>query len=102
MHKTIFLAIGVMIFCFVFSGVAFSEEMKTIDQVTISGTINAQNQLTDEDGKAFNLADNEQGLKVKAMVGRRVQIKGTLKEEGGNSIVEVSEYKVLTPTPRNE
>ena len=97
MKKVYFLVMGAMVLSMLFCGFAVSEEMQTEKQITISGTVNASNQLIDEKGQAFNLADTEQGMKVKALVGQRVQIKGTLLEEKGNSVVRISEYTILQP-----
>ncbi len=97
MKKAYFWVIGAMVLSMLFCGFAVSEEMQTEKQITISGTVNASNQLIDENGQAFNLADTEEGMKVKAMIGQRVQIKGTLLEEKGSSLVRISEYTILQP-----
>ena len=64
--------------------------------ITVSGTINDANQLIDDNGQAFKLSEStEQGLEVKALVGQKVQLKGTVMEEAGQNIMEVQEYKIL-------
>ncbi|GAB6094983.1 hypothetical protein JCM14469_12350 [Desulfatiferula olefinivorans] len=64
--------------------------------ITISGTINESNQLIDLQGKAFELSDNtDEGLEVKALVGQKVELKGTVLDEEGQQIMEVLEYRLL-------
>ncbi|HSO19063.1 MAG TPA: hypothetical protein VLT88_06380, partial [Desulfosarcina sp.] len=65
------------------------------DPVILSGTINENSQFVDNSGRSFELADTEQGMEVKSLVGRRVEIRGTVMEEMGERIVEVNDYKLL-------
>ena len=64
--------------------------------ITVSGTINDANQLIDDKGQAFELSENtEKGLEVKALVGQKVELKGTVMDEAGQSVLEVKEYKII-------
>lgn len=64
--------------------------------IIVSGTINDANQLIDAQGKAFELSEKtEQGLEVKALVGQKVQLKGTVLEAEGQNVMQVQEYKIL-------
>ena len=64
--------------------------------ITVSGTINEENQLIDAQGKAFELSDStEEGLEVKALIGQKVELKGTVLDESGQKTMEVREYKIL-------
>jgi hypothetical protein len=65
------------------------------DEVTLQGSINEFSQLVDVEGETFELADTEESMEVKSMVGSMVEIKGTVIEEEGRKIVEVHEYKIL-------
>jgi hypothetical protein len=71
------------------------EAMPQADQVTLSGTINAESQLVSDQGEAFELANTEEGQEVKSLTGKKVEITGTVMEEAGQKIVEVHEYKIL-------
>lgn len=65
-------------------------------KITVSGTINEANQLIDDQGKAFELSDNtDEGLEVKALIGQKVELKGTVLDENGQKTMEVREYKIL-------
>lgn len=71
------------------------EAMSHPDQVTLSGTINESSQLVDDHGKEFRLADTDEGRQLKALIGKKVEITGTLMEDAGENVVEVREYKIL-------
>jgi len=71
------------------------QAMPQAEQVTISGTISENSQLVDDQGKAFELADTDEGLEIKALIGKKVEITGTVMEEAGTRVVEVNEYRIL-------
>lgn len=65
--------------------------------ITVSGTINDANQLIDDKGQAFELSENtEKGLEVKALVGQKVELKGTVMDEEGQNVLEVQDYKIIS------
>ena len=74
---------------------AVEETMPADDQLTLSGTIDENSQLVNEQGEIFTLADNDKGMEVKAMNGMKVEIKGTVMEEEGQKTVEIIEYNIL-------
>jgi hypothetical protein len=69
--------------------------MAMAEEIQITGTVNAENQLVDESGQAFNLADTEEGMEVKALVGKKVQVIGTLEEAEGQKTVTVTDYEIM-------
>jgi hypothetical protein len=71
------------------------EAMPQTQKVILSGTINRDSQLIDDQGKAFDLADSEKGREVSSLIGQKVQIRGTVMEEAGQNRIEVHSYKVL-------
>jgi hypothetical protein len=64
------------------------------EQLTLSGTIDANSQFVDDQGQVFALADNEKSLEVKSLQGQKVEIKGTVMEEAGQKTVVVTEYTI--------
>lgn len=74
---------------------ASEETMPEGSEITLSGTINENSQFVSAEGEAFELADTDQGLEVKSLIGRQVEIKGTVMEGEDQSVVEVHEYKIL-------
>lgn len=90
MKRTIGILMSVLLLSVVVCGLAIASE-----EVTIMGTVNAENQLVDESGQAFSLADTEEGLEVKALIGKKVQVKGTLEEQEGNKVVTVTDYEIM-------
>ncbi|AOY57756.1 MULTISPECIES: hypothetical protein [Desulfococcus] len=65
------------------------------DQIVVSGMINDSSQLVDDSGYVYELADTGQGAEVKSMIGKKIQIKGTVLEEEGRASVEVHDYTIL-------
>ena len=43
--------------------------------ITLSGKIDESNQFVTDSGEAFRLADTERGMEVKALTGKKVEIK---------------------------
>jgi len=65
------------------------------DAVTIQGQVNEENQLVDQDGNVYQIADTEEGMKVMDMVGEKVEIKGTVQEDMGEKEITVESFSVL-------
>ena len=72
------------------TGVAMAAEA-----VTIQGQVNEENQLVDQDGNVYKIADNEEGMKVMDMVGEKVEVKGTVQEDMGDKEITVESFSVL-------
>ncbi|MGD8251444.1 MAG: hypothetical protein PVH30_13250 [Desulfobacterales bacterium] len=65
------------------------------DEVVIMGTVNEENLLVNESGEAFILAETDEGIEVKSMVGKKVQVTGTVEEADGQKTVTITEYEVM-------
>jgi hypothetical protein len=63
--------------------------------VSISGVINEDGQLVDDDGMAYDIAENEAGDELMEMIGQKVAVTGTVMEAEGTKIITVNEFKVL-------
>jgi DNA/RNA endonuclease YhcR with UshA esterase domain len=72
------------------TGVAMAAEA-----VTIQGQVNEENQLVDQDGNVYAIADTEEGMKVMDMVGEKVEVKGTVQEDMGDKEITVESFSVL-------
>ncbi len=88
--KKIFL--GILIICL---SVFISAIAVAGSQVSISGVINEDGQLVDDDGMAYDIADNEEGEEVMEMVGQKIAVKGTVMETEGTKIITVTEFNLL-------
>jgi hypothetical protein len=88
--KKIFFGILVICLSVFLSGIAVAGS-----QVSILGVINEDGQLVDDDGMAYDIADNEEGEQVMEMVGRKVTVKGTVMESEGTKIITVTEFNLL-------
>jgi hypothetical protein len=88
--KKIFLGILIIGLTVFLSGIAVAGS-----QISISGVINEDGQLVDDNDIAYDLAENEQGEQIMEMVGQKVAIKGTVMEAEGTKIITVTEFKLL-------
>jgi len=77
------------------SGTAVEKVAPGSDQIVVSGMINESSQLVSDNGYVYELADTDQGTEVKSMIGKKIQIKGTVLEEEGQVSVEVHDYSIL-------
>lgn len=86
------LFLGILIICLTvfLSGIAVAGS-----QVHVSGIINEDGQLVDDEGVAYDIADNEEGEEIMDMVGRKVTVKGTVMEAEGTKIITVTEFNML-------
>ncbi len=64
--------------------------------MTITGTVAAGSQIIDQDGQTYMLGANDQAKALSALVGTKVQLKGTVLEKESGKEISVSEYQVLT------
>ena len=63
-------------------------------QTSISGVINADGQLVDDEGMVYDIADNEEGDEVMEMVGRKITVRGTVMETEGTKIITISSFEI--------
>jgi hypothetical protein len=88
--KKIFLGILIIGLAVILSGIAVAGP-----EVSISGVINEDGQLVDDDGTAYDIAENEEGDQIMEMVGRKVTVEGTVMEADGTKIITVSTFKII-------
>ena len=81
------LIIGLTVFL---SGIAMAGS-----EVSISGVINEDGQLVDDDGMFYDIAENDEGNEVMEMVGHKVTVKGTVMEAEGTKIITISSFKII-------
>jgi len=88
--KKIFLGILIIGLSVFVSGIAVAGS-----EVSISGVINEDGQLVDDNGMAYDLAENDEGNEVMEMVGQKVAVKGTIMETEGTKIITISSFKII-------
>jgi hypothetical protein len=64
------------------------------DQITIMGQVNEDSQLVDDQGNVYDIADTDEGMKVKEMVGEKVEVRGTLMDQEGAKEITVESFSV--------
>lgn len=72
------------------SGIAFSEEVKTI-----TGKVNDSYQIVADDGRVYEIGITEKGDEVVDLFDKRVKVTGTLEESEGERIINITSYEVL-------
>jgi hypothetical protein len=88
--KKIFLGILIMALTVFLSGIAIAGS-----EVSLSGVINEDGQLVDDDGMAYDIAESEEGDQIMEMVGSKVTVKGTVMEAEGTKIITISSFKII-------
>jgi hypothetical protein len=96
MKRTICLVVCTLFMVAMMSGVAISAEKKTAEQeIMITGTVSDANQLVDQQGQIFSIADTKEGKDLATHIGVKVQVKGTVMESEGQKQITVSAYEVI-------
>ena len=63
--------------------------------VTIMGTINADGQIVTDNDQEYEIGENKKGQELFELVGKKVKVTGTIKEEEGTKVITVTSYKVI-------
>lgn len=79
-----------LILIFSLSGAALSADM-----TSISGKINADNELVADDGQVYNIADTEGGKSLLKNVDKIVEVKGTVSEKDGMKEITVNSFRIV-------
>jgi hypothetical protein len=88
--KCLLAGFCVLVIVFFLSGVAFSEELKTI-----TGKVNDSYQIVADDGRVYEIGITEKGDEVIDLVDKRVKATGALEESEGERIINITSYEVL-------
>ena len=88
--KKIFLGILILCLSVFLSGIAIAGS-----EISISGVINEDGQLVDDEGVAYDIAESEEGDQIMEMVGSKVTVKGTVMEAEGTKIITISSFKII-------
>jgi len=92
----VFLA-AIFVVTLSFQAMATEEKAKG-ESISLTGEVTSEGQLVTDDGQQFELA-GEIGDKVKRLPGKRIQVMGTVMEEGGKQHIEVQDYMVKENLP---
>lgn len=99
MKKTISMVCCALFMVVLMTGLVYSAEMEKAaaqeQTVTITGTINDANQLVDNTGQTFEIADTDEGNELLTHVGEKVQIKGTVMEDESKKELSISSYEII-------
>lgn len=88
--KQIFIGISIISLTVFLSGIAMAGS-----EVSISGIINEDGQLVDDDGVTYDISENDEGNEVMEMVGQKVTLNGTVVDADGTKLITISTFKIL-------
>ncbi len=66
---------------------------KQMKQVTVTGTINEKGALVGDNGKTYSVAQNDKGKNLILLVGKRLEVKGTVETKNGVETITVNSFK---------
>lgn len=88
--KQIFIGISIISLTVFLSEIAMAGS-----EVSISGIINEDGQLVDDDGVTYDISENDEGNEVMEMVGQKVTLNGTVVDADGTKLITISTFKIL-------
>lgn len=88
--KKIILGVLAIGFTALIAGMAAAEE-----EISITGTINDESQLVDENGTVYDISDKEKGNEVTELIGKKVSVKGTAVQAEGIKMITITSFKVI-------
>ena len=65
------------------------------EKVMIQAQVTEDSQLLDEQGNVFDIADTEKGSELAENVGQKVEIEGTVMEDGGVKVITVESFRII-------
>ena len=87
--KTLVMLITALVFVFTMSAAAVMAA-----EMTVKGTVKAEGLVAD-DGTTYVIAAKDKGSELMKMTDKKVEVKGTVSEEGGKKTIDVMEYKEM-------
>jgi len=86
--KTLYAFVAVLIA--MVSALAFATE-----DVSITGTVNENYQIIDDSGAIYEVEENEKGDELLKLIGKKVQVIGTLIDADGILVISVASYTII-------
>lgn len=71
-----------------------STDINALKPITISGKINEELQIITDDGKVYEIVEDEIGIEVGDHVGKIIQATGTLEEIDDYNFITINSYEV--------
>jgi len=84
------LCIFVVVMIAMVSAIAVAAE-----DVTITGTVNEGYQIVDDSGTVYDVAESEKGNDVVELIGKKVEVMGTVVDDDGTKVITIVSYKVI-------
>ena len=81
--------------CFTFLVALLAGPAISAERMTIMGTVNDDYQIVTADEKVYEVAETEKGDEVVELVGKKVEVTGTVEASEGTKIFTVMAYEVV-------
>jgi hypothetical protein len=65
------------------------------EDVTVTGTVNESYQIVDDGGVVYDVAESEKGNEVVALIGKKVEVIGTVVDNDGTREITIASFKVI-------
>ena len=65
------------------------------DMVVVQGQVTEDSQIMDDAGNVFDIADTDKGNELVENVGQKVEIQGTVMEDGGVKVITVESFRII-------
>lgn len=80
----------------VFLAALFVGSVWAAETMTIVGTVSDDGKIVADDGKTYQIGENDKTAEVSEQSGKKVEVKGTVEEgSGGSPTIMVESYKVI-------
>lgn len=87
--------IGISILA-VFLVTLFAGSVLAGEAMTIVGTVSDDGSIADDNGKIYEIGDNDKAAEVSEHAGKKVEVKGTVEEgSGDNPTIMIESYQVI-------
>ena len=90
MKKSALMVVLAMVLVFLTIGFGAAAEM-----VVVQGQVTEDSQIMDDAGNVFDIADTDKGNELVENIGQKVEIQGTVMEDGGVKVITVESFRII-------
>ena len=90
MKKSALMVVLAMVLVLLTIGFGAAAEM-----VVVQGQVTEDSQIMDDAGNVFDIADTDKGNELVENIGQKVEIQGTVMEDGGVKVITVESFRII-------
>jgi len=96
MKRSVILMVVGLTLAFLFAGTGWASSTAATEEIQVTGTVLKGGRLVDDQGNEYQMAKDEGGLELEGQVGQKIEVKGTVMENGdGQKVIKINDYKVI-------